>query len=504
MLRVALVLPASLAAAVARAAPEDDPAALLAGQAARSGAVDRFLGDGEWGGAALAWRWRALSGAEELAPWMEARLAPELRAIDAPERLVLALDPAVGAAFGRLPPVNQGGDVEAGLLSLRAGAQGRALWRGFEAVLAPEVGLDLDAGGAAAGFLHGTAWGAWRGERLLVGFGMRDRWLGPGRQGSLLLSDHARPAPLGTVAGNAHLPGKLAVLGRWRLETSWGWLQRPREDVQHPGLMLWDARWLPVPWIELGATRMALFGGEGRPPTPFWQLIVPLDPHVEGDPDLSEPDQDEIASLDARLCLPLGRWLGGPVRYVEGWWQYGAEDVIARKLLGVSVPSLAGVANLWGAEAAAGRWVLTYEGARVFDDYFRWYTGHRVYHDGFTQDGLVLGDAIGGDAMSTWVRLGFYPLPWGAELRWEQVRRVGVVESLGENLLALASDEVVLGGEARCWYLLRGGGRWYAAYGLQHVDGLDFVPGAETWRHRLAVGWVPGPFARSTGARLAR
>jgi hypothetical protein len=495
-LRFGLLLAAGLAVGAARAAPEDDPAALLVGQAARAGAQDRFLGDGEWGASALAWRWHALGGlqGDELTTWVAPRLTPALRALGDPRHPVLALSPDGALAFGRLPPKNQGGDTEAGLLSLRVGAEGQAWWRGFEAALSPDPGLELDAGSVTPAFFPRQAWGAWRGEHLLAGFGLRDRWLGPGRHGGLILSDHARPAPLGTLAGDGHLPGRLTVLGRWRLESSWGWLQRPREDVQHPGLMLWDARWMPAPWLEVGATRMALFGGEGRPLPPFWELLIPVDPHVENDPDQSEPDQDEIASLDARLCLPFGRWLGGPVRYVEGWWQYGAEDVIAREIMGIKVPSLAGVANLWGAEAAAGRWVLTYEGAHILDDYFRWYVGHRIYHDGFTQDGLPMGDAIGGDAMSTWLRVGFHPLPWGAELSWEHVRRVGVIESLGDHLLALASDEVTLGGEARLWRLDSRGGRWYAAWGIEHVAGVDFVPGTEVWRHRLALGWTPGTF----------
>ena len=45
------------------------------------------------------------------------------------------------------------------------------------------------------------------------------------------------------------------------------------------------------------------------------------------------------------------------------------------------------------------------EGARIFDDYFRWYTGHRIYHQGFTRDGLGMGHWVGGDAMTGWVSI---------------------------------------------------------------------------------------------------
>ena len=57
------------------------------------------------------------------------------------------------------------------------------------------------------------------------------------------------------------------------------------------------------------------------------------------------------------------------------------EDVIARQLLGaIPYPALAGIGNLYGAEVNFAPWSLNVEGVRVFDDYFRWYTGHRVYH----------------------------------------------------------------------------------------------------------------------------
>ena len=63
--------------------------------------------------------------------------------------------------------------------------------------------------------------------------------------------------------------------------------------------------------LELGATRAALFWGEGRPWPGVLPLLLPIDPHVEDDPDQLLPDQDEIAALDATLRLHPGRvdWL---------------------------------------------------------------------------------------------------------------------------------------------------------------------------------------------------
>jgi len=490
-------------ASVAQAAPWDEPAVQALGMAARSGSTELFLGDGEWSHAALAWKLQPLLADPERIAHPHPGIArdllyawarPELEAIADPRVPVFVLAPTMRGAVGTITPANASGDDEPGLVAARAGAQLRAAALGFEALIEPE--LVLAAGGGQAldvGLVPRQAWGAWRSEHLLVGFGMRDRWLGPGRRGSLLLSDNARAAPMGTVAAQGHLPGWLDRVGALRFETSWGWLQRPRSDVVNPGLMLMDLRWLPVPWIELGATRIGLFGGQDRPMPGLFELLVPTDPHVYDDPNKEEADQNEQASLDVRVTLPLARWIGGPVSYVEGWWQYGAEDIIALKLGPVPYPSLAGVANLWGLEGAVGPWVLSYEGSHIFDDYFRWYVSHRIYHQGFTQDGRPLGHHIGGDAWSTWLRLGWYPLPWGADLAYEQVHRVGVLESLESNLFALSTDERSWGLSARVWHLGDGGGSWSLGYGFARVEGWGFTPGADGWQHRVSVSWEPGP-----------
>ncbi len=493
--RCLFAVAALLSPSVAWSAPWDDPRVIATGVAARAGSAWIFLGDGEWGDMALAMKLEPTlatdPSAVQLGPLLRSALATELGARSQPEQAWWMLKPGAGAALGDLVPANAGGDAEPGLLSLRSAARLAAYGHGLEVVLEPELGLDAIVG-VQPGLAPRQAWGGWRGDHLLVGFGLRDRWIGPGRRGALLLSDNASAPPMGTAALQGAIP-RLERLGHWRFESSWGWLQLPRDDVDNPGLMMMDLRWLPVPWIELGATRLGLFGGAGRPMPGLLELLVPTEPHVYDDPDKEEPDQNEQASLDFRLTLPLARWVGGPVDYLEGWWQYGAEDIIAREALGLPYPSLAGVANLWGLEASSGPWVLSYEGAHIMDDYFRWYVSHRVYHQGFTQGGRTLGHHMGGDAWSTWLRIGWYPLPWGADLAYEQVQRVGVVEAIETNLLALATDERRRGLSARVWRLGAEGGRWGVGYVLQRVEGEGFIPGADGWEQRLSVSWQGGP-----------
>ncbi len=161
--------------------------------------------------------------------------------------------------------------------------------------------------------------------------------------------------------------------------------------------------------------------------------------------------------------------------------------MIARRVLGIPVPALAGVANLFGGEIASGPLSLTVETSRLLDDTFRWYTGHRVYHDGFTQDDRAMGMATGGDAIATWLALTFFPVRWGVELSVEQIRTVGVIEASDRGIEALATDEVRRRVGVAGWTLAKGRGWWRLRGVLERGTGIGFVPGREGWSGYLAL-----------------
>ncbi|MDP2309771.1 MAG: capsule assembly Wzi family protein [Pseudomonadota bacterium] len=487
-----LVLPAA-------AEPWLDPVATAAGDCARAGALDAFLGDG---------RVAPIDLARKLGEGCGGALATDLR----PERSLdgwrptWAVRPWLRMSGGDAVPDNLRGDVEPGLVTGTVGAAG-ALYTGpFTLLVEPEVQAGL-VPGVTGGARLATVWGgvAWRG--LSLGFGLRDRWLGPGHHGALLVSDNARPPWLGTGVAEGRLPGWFDRVGRFRVEAGAGWLAEPRSDVSLPGLLLMDFRWLPVPWIELGATRLCMFGGVDRPAVDVGQLLVPTEPHVYEDPDQELPDQNELAALDARVTLPLGAWTGLPVEYVEAWWQYGGEDVIGRKLGPIPYPSLAGVGNLYGAAVKVAPIVVTAEYTRLLDDYFRWYIAHRVYHDGFTQDGRVMGHFGGTDSETI-----FGAVAWeggegaGGRLRgWvDWTRRVGVVEALNDKLFTLMAEEHRLrAGLDGMWRLPEGG--WVSAgYSYEHVTGVDFVPETLADQHRIYVGLAPARVLGGTPSGRAR
>ena len=398
--------------------------------------------------------------------------------------------PTATLSVGELTPINLGGDEEPGGVSARVGFEGAVRWRVLRIRLSPQARLDdLAPSAALTDAWLGADAGWWR-----VGFGQEQRWTGPSRHGAVVLSNNATAPWMGGGRVQGRLPGWFDRLGRLSWETEVGWLQEPRGDVAEPGLMFMEFRWLPHPIFELGVDRLSIFGGEGRPDVDIGQLLVPTEPHVYDDAEKSRPDQDELAAVDFRVSLPLAKWWGGPVRWVEGWWVYGGEDLVERKLGPVPYPALAGVGNQYGAEVALGPVIVNAEYTRLMDDGFRWYVGHRVYHDGFTQDERVMG-AFGGPDSETWFgSVAIESGAWRARLWGDHARLVAVVEQQGDHTFALGTEDrrfrlAVDGGLAR-W-----GGRWTGGVAWEHGEGVDFVPGASADSVRVYVRAEPGAWS---------
>ncbi len=484
-----------------------DPADRMIDRLGRAHGGDLLYGARSPGALGMAYRWQRLNAAADpgQVSLLDQMLGPEMQAAAYPgftrpwSSPPWAVRPSGRLAVGDAIPALQSGDWEPGLLAVRGSFAGAGYVGPLELAMAPEFRVNAISvasdGGAPLG-AEGALRNLWAGlhtDLLRVGIGTYDRWFGPGRYGGLMLTDNGRPAPLGSAA----IEGRVFErYGRARAEIGAGWLDGFRGDVHAPGWLLMDFRWAPVPALELGATRMGLFGGSGRPAPQVGQLILPTQPHIEGDQDQDLPDQDEIAALDARVTLPLGKWVGRSgtpgtgfgIDYLELYTQYGGEDVIARKIASIPVPALAGIANLFGGEVGVGDLVLTIEHSRVLDDRFRWYRGHRVYHEGFTREGQVMGHPEGGDSRSTWLSARWFSGEWGVEATHAHALRVGVVDIEGDNLRALIADERIQRYGLRGWWLTDKRGWLHGGLVLVRTVNPDFVVGDPNWSWRVSIG----------------
>ncbi len=138
-----------------------------------------------------------------------------------------------------------------------------------------------------------------------------ERWWGPGWDGSLLLSNNARPVPaisLTRISPDAFENRFLKWIGPWTFTTFMGQLDndegtRPGSDALLFGMRIdfspfgWD-------WLDIGLNRTAQWSGDGRPGDldTFWRLLKGEDNRVAGVTFENEPG-NQLAGVDYRLKL---------------------------------------------------------------------------------------------------------------------------------------------------------------------------------------------------------
>ncbi|MEC8379897.1 MAG: hypothetical protein VXZ96_06235, partial [Myxococcota bacterium] len=176
---------------------------------------------------------------------------------------------------------------------------------------------------------------------------------------------------------------------------------------------------------------------------------------------------------------------------VELWFQYGAEDAIQKRMGVLPYVSLAGVARLGGVSVHASHWRLSFEAADIIDDRFRWYQGHRIYHDGFSVEDQWLGYPSGGDSYSLASGLAWLHADTGAALRYHHVLRVGAIQSVNGQNYALIDNEVQqrLGGE---YWRSIGQNRLSVEINVAQINNADFIP-----QHQRQEGSMMIHFARA-------
>jgi len=217
-----------------------------------------------------------------------------------------------------------------------------------------------------------------------VAAGRQALWWGPGHHGSLLLTDNARPFDLIKITNPRPvlLPWVLSYMGPVRFTAFVTRLEKER-DVSRPYLVGTRLDLKPHPYIEIGVSRVAMFGGGDREVTTgtLWDAFT-----ARNENSVDEPG-NQLASIDLKLIVP---WRVQPfVLYAEA----GAEDIYLPALgaytVGVYLPRILGLGALsLRAEYADNR--ISYK-PHV------WYR-HHIYTTGYKYKGRVIGHHMGTDA----------------------------------------------------------------------------------------------------------
>jgi hypothetical protein len=140
------------------------------------------------------------------------------------------------------------------------------------------------------------------------------RWWGPAWDGSLILSNNARPFPSITIDRmftDAFETKWLSWLGPWDLNVSFGQLE---EERAVPNAQVFGMRFnfRPIPSLEIGLSRSAQWCGDGRPCdlSTFVDLLLGRDNRGDEGIDPDNEPGNQLAGVDFRWVPPLG---GRPV-----------------------------------------------------------------------------------------------------------------------------------------------------------------------------------------------
>jgi hypothetical protein len=132
----------------------------------------------------------------------------------------------------------------------------------------------------------------------------QDRWWGPGWQGSVILSNNARPLPALVIDRVASTPFEsrwLRWIGAWDFVTLMGITENDRAV---PNALVWGARLTvrPTRFLEAGFSRLAMWCGEDRPCglDTFGDVVLGRDNAGENIDPEDEPGNQQ-AGYDLRL-----------------------------------------------------------------------------------------------------------------------------------------------------------------------------------------------------------
>lgn len=237
-----------------------------------------------------------------------------------------------------------------------------------------------------------------QGFNIALRAGRDEIWWGPGRYGTLMFTDNAGPLDMVTLGTYEPFtwPWVFRVLGPTRIQGFVTRLERDRA-VSEPWVAGVRATIMPFERLELGATRIAQFGGDREDDQGLDDasgVVAAQGEHTYG----GAGDTNQLAAIDLRLSVPETRRLWKAWQGFMGWVEIGAESYDANNVAGVRLPIPSVLAQIYGLALDFGRFDMDAEFVDT-NTRARWYT-HYVYEDGYTYRGEWLGHPYGWGALS--------------------------------------------------------------------------------------------------------
>ncbi|MGD2063308.1 MAG: capsule assembly Wzi family protein [Nitrospirota bacterium] len=296
-------------------------------------------------------------------------------------------------------------------------------------------------------------------------------WWGPGRRGSLLLTDNAEPLDLVKLSNPEPvlLPWFLRYLGPLQVEWFWTELEHARKvpRAQLTGLRF-DFK--PTPNWEVGLARVIQFGGHGRP-----------DLFDEGPWDILTGANAESGTADTEnsiAAIDLSWRIAWP-RPAQLYWEFGGEDQADLLSTIPFFSALGHVVGIYLPEMVPGvpvdlrvEYLTNTQDTRPF-----WYR-HGTYKSGYTYRGKILGHPFGGEAEAVSVRVDWFSVD-GWELGFDADWVSNKVKGGGEE------KDLRVGADARLF--TQGVAQYAVRYDFESRSDVDGVSGEDDTSHRVMV-----------------
>jgi hypothetical protein len=236
-------------------------------------------------------------------------------------------------------------------------------------------------------------WGNWTFAASAV-----DRWWGPGWDGSLILSNNARPIPALTISRNrthAFETKWLSWLGPWDLDVIFGQMEEERE-IPNANFFGMRFSFRPLPSLEIGLSRSAQWCGDGRPCgfDTFWDLFLGRD--NTGSDDITEETEpgNQLAGFDVRWS---NTWLRQPSAiYAQAIAEDEAGGFPSRYMGLIGIETSGVVRNRW-----SYRWYAELAGTScdwIKDDIWNCAYNHGIYETGYRYHQRVVGHGLDNDS----------------------------------------------------------------------------------------------------------
>jgi hypothetical protein len=259
-----------------------------------------------------------------------------------------------------------------------------------------------------------------------------DRWWGPGWDGSLILSNNARPIPSLTIGRNrtsAFESKWLSWIGPWDMNVIFGQLEEERvvPNAQFFGMRF---NFRPLKSLEIGLSRSAQWCGDGRPCgfDTFTDLLLGRDNRGDAGTTPENEPGNQLAGFDVRWT---NLWFGTPVSM---YGQITGEDEAGgfpSRYLGQFGIEGSGISR----DQYSFRWFAEVAGTSC--DILKSTVGygcayrHTIYRSGYTYRGRIIGHGLDNDAL---VYSGGVVVVSAEGNTWQVLGRFGDLNRVGPEL----------------------------------------------------------------------